>query len=59
MTKKEYEKMLAESGGATDAANKKSIENPPKLNKNDEEILDKAWKTVAKSPKRSRKPLAA
>jgi hypothetical protein len=51
--------MLAESGGTTDTAYKKSVENPPKLEKEDEEILDKAWKTVAKTSKRNRKPLAA
>jgi hypothetical protein len=51
--------MLAESGGATDSAHKKSVENPPKLDKGDEEILDRAWKSVAKTSKRSRKPLAA
>ena len=59
MTKKEYKKMLAESGGITDSANKKSVENSPQLDKQDEQILDKAWKTVAKSTKRSRKPIAA
>lgn len=59
MTNTEYKKMLAESGGATDSANKKSVENPPQLDKKDEEILDKVWKTVAKTPKRSRKPIAA
>ena len=59
MTKKEQKKMLAESGGVTKSANKKSVENPPQLDKNDEEILDKAWKVVAKSSKRSRKPIAA
>lgn len=60
MTKEEYKKLLAESGGATtDSVKKKSVENPPELDKKDEEILDKAWKTAAKSKTRSRKPLAA
>ena len=59
MTKEEYKKMLAESGGATDSANKKSVENPPVLDKKDEEILDKVWKSASKSSKRSRKPIAA
>ena len=59
MTKKEYEKMLAESGGITDSANKKSVENPPQLDKKDEEILDKAWKSASKSKSRTRKPIAA
>ncbi len=59
MTKKAYEKMLAESGGATDSANKKSVENPPRLDKKDEEMLDKSWKAASKSSKRPRRRLAA
>lgn len=59
MTKEEYKKMLAESGGATDSANKKSVENPPQLSKKDEEILDKAWKSASKFKSRSRKPVVA
>jgi hypothetical protein len=59
MTEDEYKKMLAESGGVTDPANKKSVENPPQLDKKDEEILDKAWKSASKSKSRSRKPIAA
>ena len=59
MNKEEYKKMLAESGGATDSANKKSVENPPRLDKKEEEILDKAWKTASKSSKRPRRRLAA
>ena len=51
--------MLAESGGITDSANKKSVENPPQLDKKDEEILDKAWKSASKSKPRTRKPIAA
>ena len=46
MNTEEYKKMLAESGGTTDSANKKSVENPPQLDKKEEEILDKAWKTA-------------
>lgn len=59
MSKKDYEKMLAESGGVTDSANKKSAENPPQLDKKDEEILDKAWKSGSKSKSPTRKPIAA
>lgn len=59
MTNEEYKKMLAESGRVTDSAKKKSVENPPQLDKKDEEILDKAWKSAAKSKSRTRKPIAA
>lgn len=59
MNKEEYKKMLAESGGATDSANKKSVENPPQLDKKDEEILDKSWKAASKSSKRPRSRLVA
>jgi hypothetical protein len=59
MTKTEYNKMLAKSGGITDSDNKKSVENPPQLDKKDEEILDKAWQNQVKSSKTKRKPLAA
>jgi hypothetical protein len=41
MTKEEYKKMLVESGGVTDSANKKSVENHPQIDKKDGEILDK------------------
>ena len=54
MTKAEYKKMLAESGGNTNSVSKKSVENPLVLDNKDEHILDKVWKTAAKS--RSRKP---
>ncbi len=59
MTKNEYNKMLAKSGGITDSDNKKSVENPPQLDKKDEDILDTAWQNNVKSSKRNRKPLAA
>ncbi len=59
MTKNEYNKMLAKSGGITDSDNKKSVENPPQLDKKDEETLDRVWQNNAKSSKHSQKPLAA
>lgn len=60
MTNEEYKELLAESGGVTtDSDEKKSVEKPPRLDKKDEEILDKAWKAAAKSKTRYRKPIAA